>query len=191
LTEEPNAHSKAKDPPHVVWFIWSFLFVGLSAITVYLAAIHGLGTYGTVAISLALVALGLLVWTVVTSGKARLIYLIAATACLMIGGFLGLTWRVISGKVACASHLPVVGVFVHAANGGSNFAARTQSSGWSANYTFTLRFGGKYSLSVGCGGGPGEWRHTDNGPVVSGSHHSFICLDDGHAGLAGTCSTMG
>ncbi len=90
----------------------------------------------------------------------------------------------ISGKVLCIDNERVVGVWVSAVNGGSNFASwyKTNSNGSEIVFRYDLPNGGAYNIHVGCGGSKQDWDNTDyteNGSSTIKDHnpHYFTCQD--------------
>ena len=89
------------------------------------------------------------------------------------------TASAISGTVECASGAQVVGVWVEAE------ASPSQNSGWAAyqttsaaaaSYQFTLQYGGRYQLHVGCGGTENDWGSSSFTNFISSSS-DFLCHD--------------
>ena len=96
----------------------------------------------------------------------------------------------IAGTVECASGAAVVGVWVEAESGpdqNSGWAVYTTTAPSAATYTFTLQFGGRFQLHVGCGGSENEWGSSSFTMFVSDSQ-DFLCYDD--PPRRGTCDTV-
>jgi len=98
--------------------------------------------------------------------------------------------RTVSGSIECASGAAMVGVWVEAESGPS------QNKGWAtfattgpatATFQFTLKFGGRYQLHVGCGGTTSQWGSTSFTNFVSSSS-DFLCHDAPPS--RGSCDTL-
>lgn len=68
----------------------------------------------------------------------------------------------ISGSVTCDNGWTVEGIWIAAQKGGSGWAAWT-SYGPSASFSFSLPYGGAWTVHVGCGGRPSTWRSKPDG----------------------------
>ncbi|HVB22303.1 MAG TPA: helix-turn-helix domain-containing protein [Ktedonobacteraceae bacterium] len=125
--------------------------------------------------------------------RRRVVYLVIATAIflllLAVFVFMTTSWAksskvTISGTVLCTNNERVVGIWVSAVNGGSNFATwyKTNSNGSEAAFRYDLPDGGAYNVHVGCGGSRQDWDNTDytengSGTIMDHHVHFFICQD--------------
>lgn len=83
----------------------------------------------------------------------------------------------VTGQLSCSSGNAVEGVWVQA-NDGADWASWKPLSGGSvADWWLTLPEDESYSLNVGCGGSPENWKVSVSSPTVTGQHNSFNCYD--------------
>jgi len=89
---------------------------------------------------------------------------------------------VISGEVTCMSGHSIEGVWVQA-SGRSGFApwqgvrVPGKAFGSTSRWWWKLPHGDSYSLHVGCGGTQANWGVAGHTKAVSGTRHSFDCVD--------------
>ena len=96
----------------------------------------------------------------------------------------------VAGAVECASGAAVVGVWVAAEtrpDRNSGWATYETTGPATATYAYTLPFGGRFQLHVGCGGSENDWGSTSLTMFVSGSQ-DFECRDD--PPRRGTCLAL-
>jgi hypothetical protein len=93
----------------------------------------------------------------------------------------------VSGQVSCTSGNSVEGVWVSALSGSGYSPWKGLGNGSTSDYWYNLPTSESYSLHVGCGGTQANWGVADYGPVVSGTHNSFNCIDVAGASGYGTC----
>jgi hypothetical protein len=100
----------------------------------------------------------------------------------------------VSGKVECAAGAPVVGVFVEALDGGSGFAEwHARQVPYRAGFTKRLPQGGRWSVSVGCGGTPKRWGSADVAKEVTARlEQDWVCKPPNDPKeIDGTCDKAG
>jgi hypothetical protein len=95
----------------------------------------------------------------------------------------------VGGQVTCRTGRAVSGVWIEAANGGSDFAfLRLPTTGGPAEFTAILPFGGRYAVHVGCGGTGAHWNTENWSGSVPGGRHDFVCDDENATGVRrGVC----
>lgn len=84
----------------------------------------------------------------------------------------------VRGSVMCVSQSSVVGVWIQAERGGSGWASwgRINGVNYNAWYAYTLPYGGRYQVHVGCGGTPQRWGSNNKSGYVYGGRN-FTCYD--------------
>lgn len=79
----------------------------------------------------------------------------------------------VSGTVQCLDGLPVEGVWI-AASGGSGFASWTPQSGYPSVARFSRAgISGSWTVHVGCGGSPSNWKYSPNGNSTTTSSVAY------------------
>ena len=82
----------------------------------------------------------------------------------------------ISGYVTCIDQLNVEGVWVAASSGGSGYASWQSTGGYQAHFSYSLPYGGRWTVHVGCGGSPSSWRYPVNGnTTTANTYQSWTC----------------
>jgi len=94
----------------------------------------------------------------------------------------------VSGSIQCQSE-GVEGVWIQAANGGSGWAPWVSSAAYPsyASYSYTLPYGGEYSVTIGCGGTPKAWAKVEYSSFYGGTVNNFYCYDEPSASLYSYC----
>lgn len=85
------------------------------------------------------------------------------------------------GTVQCTTGAKVVGVWVNAKNGGSDFAKFSPRHGRlsEVNFHLSLPRGGAYAVTVGCGGTSKRWKTSVKSNFVnSDKRYWFTCHDN-------------
>jgi hypothetical protein len=90
----------------------------------------------------------------------------------------------ISGQVQCVDELAVEGVWIQASSGGSGWATlrNVEESGYTKNFSYSLPYGGAWTVHVGCGGSTSDWKYKPNGnSTTRATYQSWLCItpDDG------------
>jgi len=109
-------------------------------------------------------------------------------ACSVMLGLLGLGLNIgpqpaaastgVAGNVQCLT-MPVEGVWIAAASGGSGWASwSTHGNPTAASYHYSLPHGGKYAVHVGCGGSPARWLLSAYSGFYGGTYNNFLCYDE-------------
>ena len=95
----------------------------------------------------------------------------------------------ISGSIQCQSK-SVEGVWIQAANNGSGWAPWVSSAAnpQFATYSYTLPYGGEYSVHVGCGGTTSSWAVAEYSSFYGGTVNSFYCYDESSSTLYTYCA---
>jgi hypothetical protein len=84
----------------------------------------------------------------------------------------------VSGYVECLT-MPVEGVWIDAANGGSGWASwYTSGDAEYAHYSYNLPNNGSYAVHVGCGGSPSSWAVATHSGYYGGTVNDFLCYDE-------------
>jgi len=94
----------------------------------------------------------------------------------------------VSGSIECQS-TGVEGVWIDAANGGSGWAPWVSSAAYPsyASYSYTLPYGGEYSVEIGCGGKPSAWTVVEYSGFYGGTVNNFYCYDESSSSLYSYC----
>jgi hypothetical protein len=112
---------------------------------------------------------------------ARMTVIGLLTTSLAIGAFVVLAPAAqastrISGQITCVDGLGVEGVWIVASNGGSGWASWWAPGMGYANFSYTLPYGGAWTVHVGCGGTPAHWEYPTNGnSTTTSSYRSWSC----------------
>jgi hypothetical protein len=82
----------------------------------------------------------------------------------------------IEGSVRCTDGVLVEGIWVNAGGHASGFADWHRLGNRTTTFQYDrFKEEQSYMLTVGCGGSPERWRTNPSTPLVSGSHHNFVC----------------
>lgn len=100
---------------------------------------------------------------------------------------LGIEDYEISGEVSCSSGRRVVSVGVIGDEDSGSAALTTGGGRPSVVYSYAFPKAQSYSLHVSCGGSADELTYEADSPKVSGTNHSFKCLDVRYKTFYGHC----